>query len=189
MRTQLAVPLRRRPPSCLGRHVQPQPRQQQERWRSGMTPPVIGRWRRIPAETCTAWCPRAWPVCRQRSTRRGRATCFMDLHFRWRSGNVLYGPPLPVASTVVGWGITAVGGSSPTATFDVWVIASGSALPTISNTIAASAKPALSTGNIARGSTLTGWTTALGQYASPAVHIDSISGAPTQINLTVYCTR
>jgi hypothetical protein len=105
------------------------------------------------------------------------------------SGNVLYGPPLPVASTVVGWGITAVGGSSPTATFDVWVIASGSALPTISNTIAASAKPALSTGNIARGSTLTGWTTALGQYASPAVHIDSISGAPTQINLTVYCTR
>ncbi len=105
-------------------------------------------------------------------------------------GDTLYAPPVPAAGTITGWSITAVGGTSPTATFDVWAIADGgTALPTVSNTITASAKPALATGNILRSTTLTGWTTALAQYDSPAVKLDAVSGSPTQLILSVYCQR
>lgn len=61
----------------------------------------------------------------------------------------------PVAGKIRGWSITAVG-TSPTCTIDVWKIGTGTALPTVSNTIMG-VKPALSTGNAIRSSTLTSW--------------------------------
>lgn len=66
---------------------------------------------------------------------------------------------VPVAGTIVGWAIEALG-ASPACTIDVLRIASGSTLPTSS--IAAGALPALtSTANAAKSSVLTGWTTSL----------------------------
>ena len=63
----------------------------------------------------------------------------------------------PYAMTITGWNISAVG-TSPTCTIDIWKIATGTALPTVSNTIMGT-KPALSSGNAVRSSTMTGWTT------------------------------
>jgi hypothetical protein len=63
----------------------------------------------------------------------------------------------PYAMTITGWSIVATG-SSPTTTIDIWKVASGTSLPTVSNTIMGT-KPALSTGNAVRSTTLTGWTT------------------------------
>lgn len=62
---------------------------------------------------------------------------------------------VPYAGTITAWSIVA-NGSGPTCTIDVWKIASGTSLPTVSNTIMGT-KPALSTGNAIRSTTLTGW--------------------------------
>ncbi|MCZ2339737.1 MAG: hypothetical protein LC127_16440, partial [Chitinophagales bacterium] len=51
---------------------------------------------------------------------------------------------MPFDFEIIGWGI-ACAGSSPTITFDVWKVATGTAVPTVSNTIMGT-KPALSTG-------------------------------------------
>jgi hypothetical protein len=59
------------------------------------------------------------------------------------------------AGTITRWSITA-DGSSPTCTIDVWKIGTGTALPTVTNTIMGT-KPSLSTGNAIRSTTLTGW--------------------------------
>ena len=59
--------------------------------------------------------------------------------------------------TITGWSILTAG-TGGTATIDVWKVAYGTALPTVSNTIVAAAPPILSTGNVLRSSTLTGWT-------------------------------
>lgn len=70
----------------------------------------------------------------------------------------------PVAGTLVGWRINGCKASDLTAgsaVVDVWKIANGSAYPTVSNTIAASAKPTLSAVKINTDDTLTGWTTSI----------------------------
>ena len=79
---------------------------------------------------------------------------------------------------IVGWSITA-DGSSPTATIDVWKIASGSTLPTVSNTIFGT-KPALSTGNAIRGvcpAQCSGWTTTFTAGDIFGFKIDAVSVA------------
>ena len=89
----------------------------------------------------------------------------------------------PYNATITGWSIVATG-TSPTCTIDVWKIASGTALPTVANTITAAAIPALSTGNVIRSSTLTGWTTAITAGDILAFNIDAVSNALTiKINL------
>jgi len=89
----------------------------------------------------------------------------------------------PYNATITGWSIVAEG-TSPTCTIDVWKIASGTTLPTVANTITASAIPALSTGNVVRSSTLTGWTTAITAGDILAFNIDAASNALTiKINL------
>ena len=60
--------------------------------------------------------------------------------------------------TISAWNISVDAG---TVTFDIWKVARGSANPTVSNTITASALPALSSNTAARGTTLTGWTTSV----------------------------
>lgn len=74
------------------------------------------------------------------------------------------------------WSVVA-GGSSPTATIDVWKTGAGTALPTAS--IAASAKPALASGNAARSAVLTGWTTAVTAYDLLGFRVDAATNATT----------
>jgi hypothetical protein len=73
------------------------------------------------------------------------------------AGSVVYFT-CPFAGTIAGWNITVDGG---TCTFDIWKIASGTAIPTVSNTITASALPAISTGTAIHSTTLTAWTTSV----------------------------
>jgi hypothetical protein len=79
------------------------------------------------------------------------------------------------SGTITAWSITAVG-SSPTCTIDVWKIATGTALPTVANTIMGT-KPALSTGNAIRSTNLTGWTTTFAAGDIFGFTIDSVSAA------------
>jgi hypothetical protein len=69
---------------------------------------------------------------------------------------------VPMAGTITGWDIVVDAG---TATVDVWKIATGTAKPTVTNTITASALPAIATGTAIDSTTasipLTGWTTAV----------------------------
>jgi len=91
------------------------------------------------------------------------------------------------AQTITGWSIAAAG-TSPTCTFDVWKIASGTALPTVSNTIMGT-KPVLATGNVIRSTTLTGWSTlAVAAGDIIIINLDSVTNA-TQISFTLETTR
>jgi hypothetical protein len=58
--------------------------------------------------------------------------------------------------TISGWSIVAIG-TNPTCTIDIYYQSSGTTLP--SSSICASALPSLSTGNVIKSTTLTGWTT------------------------------
>jgi hypothetical protein len=73
------------------------------------------------------------------------------------SGSIVY-MTIPYACTIAAWNMTADTG---TATVDIWKIGTGTAIPTIANTITASALPALSTGTAIHSTVLTGWTTAV----------------------------
>lgn len=76
--------------------------------------------------------------------------------------------------TITGWDITVDAG---TITYDVWKIAAGTAIPTIANTITASALPALSTGTALHSTTLTGWTTAVAAGDWLGYQVNTVSGA------------
>lgn len=65
---------------------------------------------------------------------------------------------VPLAGTITGWDIVVDAG---TGTIDVWKIATGTAKPTVTNTITASALPAISTGTAIHSTTLTSWTTSV----------------------------
>lgn len=60
---------------------------------------------------------------------------------------------------ITGWSITAKG-TNPTETFDIWKIATGTSVPTASNTITGGSgnRPGLSTGNALRSTNMTNWT-------------------------------
>lgn len=73
------------------------------------------------------------------------------------SGSVVY-MTVPFACTISAWNISVDGG---TATIDIWKIATGTAIPTVTNTITASALPAIASGTSVHSTTLTGWTTAV----------------------------
>lgn len=85
------------------------------------------------------------------------------------------------AGTIKAWNITADTG---TCTFDIWKIASGTAVPTVTNTITASAKPALATGTAIHSTTLSGWTTSVTANDIFGFNLDAVSGA-TKLTLTV----
>jgi len=86
------------------------------------------------------------------------------------------------AGTIDGWSIIAEG-SSPTCTIDVFKIATGTTLPTAS--IAASALPALATGNALKSTTLTGWTTSITADDMLAFKVTACANA-TKIKIQLY---
>jgi hypothetical protein len=88
------------------------------------------------------------------------------------------------AMTITGWSIVAEG-TSPTCTLDIWKIATGTALPTVSDTIVASAPPELTTGNAIKSTTLTGWTTSISADDILAVKVTA-NTTSTKISLTLY---
>jgi hypothetical protein len=80
---------------------------------------------------------------------------------------------VPFAGTISAWYLT--GDQSGSIVFDVWKIATGSALPTVTNTITASAKPTLSSAAAGNSSTLTGWTTSVSAGDIIGFNVDSIT--------------
>ncbi len=73
------------------------------------------------------------------------------------SGSVVYFT-VAYACTISAWNATVDAG---TVTFDIWKIGTGTAIPTVTNTITASALPAISTGTAIHSTTLTAWTTSV----------------------------
>lgn len=99
------------------------------------------------------------------------------------SGKVAY-VTVPFAGTISAWNITVDTG---TCTIDIWKIATGTAIPTVTNTITASAKPAISTGTAVHSTTRTGWTTSVAANDIVGIHLDAVSSA-TLITLVVEVT-
>lgn len=94
---------------------------------------------------------------------------------------------VPTGGTITGWSIVAVG-TGPTATVDVWKIASGTALPANGNTITAGAEPALATGNAIKSTTLTGWTVAVTADDIVGFNVDALANA-TWLQIAIYYTE
>ncbi len=97
------------------------------------------------------------------------------------TGNTIY-RQFPTACTIIGWSILATG-TSPTCTIDIWNITSGTALPTVLNSIMGT-KPALATGNALRSSTLTSWAVGIDAGDIIGFNLDAASNA-TQIIFTL----
>lgn len=91
----------------------------------------------------------------------------------------------PFAGTIIGWNITADTG---TCTFDIWKIATGTAVPTVANTITASALPALATGTAIHSTTLSGWTTSVAANDIFGFNLSAVSGA-TKITLVIQVNK
>ena len=92
---------------------------------------------------------------------------------------------VPFSCTISAWNMSVDTG---TATVDVWKIASGTGLPTISNTITASATPAIASNNSLHSTTLTGWTTAVAANDIVGINLKATASA-TVVNLTVECDQ
>jgi hypothetical protein len=92
---------------------------------------------------------------------------------------------VPFACTISAWNITVDTG---TATIDVWKIATGTAVPTVSNTIAASAPPAISSGTALHSTTLTGWTTSVSANDIVAFQVKAVSNS-TVASLILECDQ
>ncbi|MGO9519563.1 MAG: hypothetical protein ACLPND_21205 [Candidatus Korobacteraceae bacterium] len=90
---------------------------------------------------------------------------------------------VPYACTIQAWNVTADTG---TITFDVWKIATGTAIPTVSNTITASALPALASGTALHSTTLTGWTTSVAANDIFAFTVNTVASA-TKASLALQC--
>lgn len=93
---------------------------------------------------------------------------------------------VPYAGTITAWSITA-DGASPTCTFDVWKVATGTALPAVGNTIMGT-KPALTTGNAVRSTTRTGWSTTVTANDIIGFNLDAVTVA-TKITFQLEITQ
>ena len=90
---------------------------------------------------------------------------------------------LPQACTISGWAIAVNAG---TATFDIWKISSGTAIPTVSNSITASAQPTIASGTVAQSTTLTGWSTSVSANDIVAINLQTVATA-TFASLVLTC--
>ncbi len=99
------------------------------------------------------------------------------------STGVLCYVAVPAACTIVGWDILVDAG---TATVDVWKIATGTAIPTDTNTITASAVPAIASGTAIHSTTLTGWTTSVAANDILGFNLDAVATAK-YISVTIQC--
>ena len=94
---------------------------------------------------------------------------------------------IPVACAISAWTIHVF--PADTATVDVWMAASGTSDPTVSNTITASAIPAITTGTTLHSTTLTGWTTSVPANANYAINLKAVGGTATTVTLLVECDQ
>lgn len=92
---------------------------------------------------------------------------------------------VPYSGTIVSWNIIA--SVACTCVLDVWK--TNGALPTVANTITASAKPSLGSATTAASSTLTGWTTSVASGDVFGFNLDSLTGSPTSITLVLNITN
>jgi len=92
---------------------------------------------------------------------------------------------VPYSCTIQAWDITI--SPADTATIDVWKVATGTAIPTSTNSITASATPAISTGTAVHSTTLTGWTTSVSQNDIVGINLKAVGGTATYANLVVSC--
>ena len=100
------------------------------------------------------------------------------------AGSVVYFT-VPYACTIAAWNITVDAG---TVTFDVWKIGTGTAIPTVANTITASAKPQLSSGTALHSTTLTGWTTAVTANDIFGIQLNTVATAK-YAELDIQCNQ
>lgn len=91
----------------------------------------------------------------------------------------------PYACTISAWNILVDAG---TATVDVWKIATGSAIPTVSNTITASALPAIASGTAIHSTTLTSWTTSVAKDDIFAFKVSAVATAK-QLFVSLQCDQ
>ena len=91
----------------------------------------------------------------------------------------------PNACTISAWNAT-INNASGSAIFGVWVIPSGTTLPTVSNSITASLPPGVSGQANAYSTALTGWTTAIAANSLIAINLTTVTLA-TYASLTLTC--
>jgi hypothetical protein len=99
---------------------------------------------------------------------------------------------VPFACTLAAWNISV--SPADTATIDIWQLGTGTAIPTVSNTITASAVPAITTGTTVHSTTMTSWATTHGGLLVAAndvfgINIKTIGGTAAFLNLTVECDQ
>ncbi len=104
---------------------------------------------------------------------------FTIIEYR-KTGNFYF---IPFACTIQAWNVTVDTG---TITIDVWKIASGTAIPTVTNTITSTNTPAISTGTAIHSTTLGGWTTSVAANDIMGFNVKTISGA-TKASLVIQC--
>lgn len=92
---------------------------------------------------------------------------------------------VPYSGVIVSWSIIA--NAACTCVLDVWKV--NAALPTVANTITASAKPSLTAAATATSATLTGWTTTVTSGDVFGFKLNSLTGAPTMISLVLSITN
>ena len=91
---------------------------------------------------------------------------------------------VPFACTIAAWNITADTG---TVSFDVWKIATGTAIPTVANTIMTGGYLALASGTAVHSTTLTSFTTTtVSANDIFGINLEAISGA-TEVSLVMQC--
>lgn len=89
---------------------------------------------------------------------------------------------VPYSGTITSWSI--VTNVATSCVLDVWKVAGN--VPTVANTITASAKPTLTTATTASSTALTGWTTAVSAGDVLGFNLQALtSGAPTSITLVL----
>lgn len=96
---------------------------------------------------------------------------------------------VPYACTISAWNISVDTG---TATIDIWRLASGTSIPTVSNTITASATPAISSNTAIHSTTMTSWcgtgTCAIAANDIIGINLKTVASA-TFANMVVECDQ
>ena len=100
------------------------------------------------------------------------------------SGSVVYFD-VPYACRIAAWNISVDAG---TATFDIWKIGTGTAIPTVLNSITASALPAVATGTRAHSTTLTGWKTTVSANDIVGIQLNTVATAK-YAELDIKCNQ
>lgn len=104
------------------------------------------------------------------------------------SGKTTY-TTVPFNCTISAWNIVLDTG---TATVDIWRIATGTAIPTVANSITAGAPPAISSGTAIHSTTTTGWcgtgTCAVTPNDIFGFNLQAVASA-TYVNLVVECDQ